>query len=502
MTGSVNFSNHQWLVKAMDTNKNGSMDELKISQEIGEQIDSDRNGQVSQQELVSALQSDKVEIQQGEVVRGRGFQIFVNGLETLKSVRSTASNGISNLHIWTPTLYADDTSRERYTKLLDSNQAYDKGIDQMENSLRSIVDMTNGKTDATSRALNIQAKTTLNSTQWRTWTARMQQNLSTTRAWFSDYKPGEKMQTYSAPQGGSGSTANTQDPFANSAGKPSSGGSHSTDPFAKPSGGAHTTDPFANGNNGGAAHTQDPFANGNNGGAPAPVDPYAERLTPYIREQEQIATSLQSSYETMNATLKAIREQCADLPDLQASVQATDKTISQAFANLNAIDNSGKTGAQVAGNIRKEADTTDAKATGRTGPYAGIGAGLGAVAGAAIGYFAGGKNIKNAAIGAGIGAAASAGIGALIGNGIDSGYKGQASSLRDLAGRVEGYTTAGDRGQVIKSNQSLYNQLFAAREAHDLDRARVVDHDIDGIRGQVAPVVDRSNEILGAYQKY
>ena len=84
MAGSVNFSNHQWLVRSLDTNKNGNMDELRMSQEIGAQVDSDRNGQISEKELVGALQADRVEIQQGEVVRGRGFNIFVNGLETLK----------------------------------------------------------------------------------------------------------------------------------------------------------------------------------------------------------------------------------------------------------------------------------------------------------------------------------------------------------------------------------------------------------------------------------
>lgn len=494
MTGSVNFSNFNWLVKSLDTNKNGSMDELRFDPEVQQAVDTDHNGQVSQQELVGALQADRVEINQGNVSRSRGFNIYVNGLETLKSVGSTAENGRSNIHIWTPTMYSDDTSRERFNKLVESNQAYDKGIDQMESALRSIVQMTNGKTDATSKALNIQARTTLESTQWRTFAARLQQNVSSTRAWFSDYKPGEKMATYSAPQAGSGTTANSQDPFANSnASHPSNGNGqdYQQNPFngSKPSGGQD--------------YQQNPFNGSTSTPAPQqPIDPYAEKLSPFIREQEQIANNLQASYSTMNAALNAISQQCRDLPDLQASLTATNKTISQAFSNLNAIENSPKSASQVAGNIRKEADATDAKATGRTAPFAGIGAGVGAVAGAAIGYFAGGKSVKNAIIGAGVGAAASGGIGALIGHGIDSGYKGQATSLRDLAGKVESYNPGNDQAQVVKSNQSLYNQLFNARDAHDLDRARVVDKDINALRGQVSPVVDRSAEILGAYQKY
>lgn len=486
MTGTVNFSNHQWLVRSLDTNQNGKMEELRANSEIRATVDTDRNGELSQQEVVSALQADKVEIQQGELVRSRGFNIHVNGLETLKNVSATAANGVSNIHVWTPNFYSDDTSRDRYHKLTESNRAYNSGIDQMENSLRSIVSMTNGATDATSRALNIQAKTTLNSTQWKTWSARMQQSLSQTRPIFSDYKPG----TPSQGGGVNNGSGHQKDPFANN------GNSVGTQP--------HQKDPFAN--NGGTQqpHQKDPFADGHSGGGSVqpPVDPYEQQLQPHIREQEMILNNLQSSYEVMNNTLKAIREQTRDLPDLQQNAQATDRAISQAFSNIAAIEASPKSGQQVASNIRKEAEATEAKATGRTAPFAGIGAGVGAVAGAAIGYFAGGKSTKNALIGAGIGAAVGGGGGALIGNGIDSGYKNTATSLRDLAGRVETYNVASDKQQAIKANQSLYGQLQNARDAHDLDRARVVNNDLKAIGGQIAPVNNRTTEILEAHRKY
>lgn len=506
MVSSVNFSNHQWLVKSMDTNKNGKMDELQFDPRIKDAVDTDHSGDISQQELVSALQSDKVEIQQGKVTRSQGFPIYVNGLETLKSVRSTADHGISSTHVWAPNFYTDDTSRDRYHKLVESNQAYGSSIDKMENSLRSIRDMTEGKTDATSRALNIQAKTALNSVRWQTWTARLSQNIANTRAWFQDY-------TYQ----GNGDDPFNKDPFANGGNNHSGGNAVGTDPFA---GGGNQVgsndpygkDPFANGgnnnhNNVGSndPYGKDPFANGgsNDNTQPViPVDPYEERLQPYIQEQQLIYNNLQSSYAVMNSALKSIKEQTGDLPDLQASIKGTDASISRAFANLSALENSGKTPQQVASNIRSTADQTEAKATGRTGPFAGIGAGAGAVAGAAIGYFAAGRNLKSAAIGAGIGAAASAGIGALIGNSIDSGYKTEATSLRDLASRVESYNPANDKATVMNANQKLYNELFSARNAHDLDRARVVNNDINSIRGAVNPVTDRTSEILAAHRKY
>lgn len=489
MSGSVQFSNYQWLVASLDTNNNGKMDELKAENHIKQQVDSDGNGEISRQELISALQADKVEIRQGQILQGRGFQIHVEGLETLKSVRSISQNGISSTHVWSPSFYSDDTSRDRYHKLAESNRSYSSSIDKMESALRSIVSITDGKTDATSRALNIQARTTLNSTRWSTWNARLQQSLSNTRPWFNDYTPGMRSQQ---SNGISSQQSSGRDPFAGG------GNSIGSDPYGK--------DPFNGGGNSSDPYGKDPF---NGGGRPSdpnqpviPRDPYEDRLLPHIREQEMIFSNLQSSYEVMNNALKAIREQTNNLPDLQATVKSTDANIARAFANLSAIESSPKSAAQVAQNIRSSADATEAKATGRTAPFAGIGAGVGLVAGGAIGYFAGGQNLKSAAMGAGIGAAASAGIGALIGSGIDASYKGEASSLRALATQVESYQPAQDRQTVSQANQSFYGQLFEARNARDLDRARVVDNSISGINQQVQPVVQRSTTILDAYRKY
>ena len=112
--------------------------------------------------------ADAVEIKNGKVSQSQGFNIHVRGLETLKSVNATAKNGVSNAHVWTPTMYSDDLSRDRYHKLLESNQAYDNAIDKMESSLRSIKDMTSNAGDATSRAIHIQAKTYSNCTSLNT----------------------------------------------------------------------------------------------------------------------------------------------------------------------------------------------------------------------------------------------------------------------------------------------------------------------------------------------
>ena len=129
-------------------------------------------------------------------------------------------------------------------------------------------------------------------------------------------------------------------------------------------------------------------------------------------------TNFQAAFETLNTTLRSIAEQTKDLPDVQSAMKATDGSIAKAFNNISAIEKATVSAQDVGSKLDRLADEQQAQATGRTTPFAGVGAGIGAVAGAAIGYFAGGKNIKSAGIGAGVGLAASAGIGALIGHSI------------------------------------------------------------------------------------
>lgn len=533
---SVNFTNHEWLAQAYDTNKNGVMDELKTDSRVKNQVDTDRNGQISRSELVSALKSDAVEINKGVIQKSQGFNLHVNGLETLKNVRATSGSALSNANVYEPHFYDQDLSRERYMRLVNSNNSYDSSIASMESSLKSIVSMTNGATDATSRALNIQARTALDSTKWRTWTTRLQSNLSRTRDIFDgytlpsygsgNYKPQQSPHGQDPFKSGGGSTHGT-DPFKNGG---SSGSVHGTDPFKN--GGSqpvHGNDPFNNGGNNGTPHGQDPFNNGgsqpvhgndpfdndsphgkdpfNNGGGYddnqpiIPDDPYLDRLDPHIREQEMINTNLKVSYETLRNTLSAIKKQTNDLPDMKSAASATDKAIAQAFRNVVAIQNSGRSKEDVVSTLNAKAEATAAQATGRTGPFAGVGAGIGAVGGGLIGFFAGGKSVKSAAIGAGVGAAVSAGIGALIGNSIDSGYVNEAQTLKSLADDVSRYNPETDKQTLLGTTQKTYNELIDARNTNDLDGARVHTNNFNSLRGPVESIQSRSAKILSAYQQ-
>jgi len=405
MAGSIQFSNQQWLTRALDKNNNNIMDELKVDPRVKDKVDTDKDGQISRSELTSALQNDAVEISQGTITESKGMQIFTNGLETLKNVHATATNSWG--HVFTPTFFQDDTLPERYNKLVDSNRAYTSAISRQESALRSVRDMTAHASDATSRALNIQASTALNSASWRTWTGTFQDLLS--------------------------------------------------------------------------------MGNSSDEGT--------------VRQMEMANTNFQAAFETLNTTLRSIAEQTKDLPDVQSAMKATDGSIAKAFNNISAIEKATVSAQDVGSKLDRLADEQQAQATGRTTPFAGVGAGIGAVAGAAIGYFAGGKNIKSAGIGAGVGLAASAGIGALIGHSIDMKYIGAADDLRKLSGEVRSYNPEAEKGKLLNETQNTYNTILEAREHHDLDNARVSTNNLRSIQSRVSPVEQQSARILGAYQK-
>lgn len=399
MAGNINLSNQQWLVKSFDSNKNGIMDELKVDPQVRGKVDTDNDGQVTQGELLSAIKSDAVEINKGTIVANKGGHIYTEGLETLKNVRSTAQNNWG--HVFTPTLYQDDTLQERFNKLEDSNSAYRSAVGRQRSALKSIASMTAGKTDATSRAINIQAETALNSTRWN--------SLFDTISFI--------------------------------------GGERS------------------------------------------------------LTEAEMANSNLQSTFSTLNNTIRAIAKQTEDLPDVKSAIQATDNTISGAFHNIGSIENHSKTPQQASTRLNSLADQVQAESGGRTSLWGGIGAGVGAVGGAAIGYFAGGKNIKSAAIGFGTGLAVGGGIGALSGNMKDKSLLNEAQSLRDLAGDVTRYNPESAKNTLMGATQSLYNQTLNARETNDLDNARVNTNNISKIQGQVNPVASEAKRILDGYNK-
>lgn len=417
----VNFTNHLLLVRSLDKNSNGVMDELQASESVFNKVDTDKNGKIERQELVSALKADSVEISQGRITESRGTKIFTHGLETLQNVHTTASNAKT----WVWSMPSDLKGPSGYNEVLNSNREYASAIRSMRNSLETIKQSTQNYGDQTSSTINITAKNALSTERSLNFQNLIIGLLDAT--------------TYSTP-------------------------SIYDDPFRK----------------------DDPA-----------YDPYEGA----INTQKDINNNLRSAYTILNNALSTIKDQTAPdkLPDVRRAIKATDNSISNAFSNLSQIKTDSQSPTQVKEKLYGIATSEDGKVTGRATPFGGVGAGIGAVAGGAIGYLTT-KNVKAGLIGAGIGTVVAGGIGALIGHSIDNKHKEKASEMRTLADDVVRYNPDAEVSKLEDASQRTYTEMLGAREKNDLDNARVYTNNIKSVHVGVANIENESARILSAYK--
>jgi len=470
----INPSNYNLIARGMDTNKNGFMDELTAADHIKAKVDVDGDGKISTNELATAMRSDAVEIKNREISQSRGFNIYVNGLETLKGINKLADNAAFYGTVYTPAIYSDDTKQEQYDKLWRSNREYSSAINQMESSLRSIRDMSRTQGDSLSQSIYINAKNALNSSDWMTI-----QNV------FELYLDGGLRDSH-------------DNPFNDN--KPSSTGSGShSNPFNdKPSstGGDSHTNPFDGNTTQGTSQHDNPFDNGTGSSGNSNVD-----YGPDTTRLEINNRNLRSAYYTLQTSLRTIEEQTRNLPDMKQTLRLTDDSLGSAMSNVNAIKNQTNSPSQVKEKLYVLSDEQAAQVKGRWKTFGGVGAGIGVVAGGTIGYFAGGHTAKGAIIGASIGLGVAGGGGALIGNGIDQSYKNKASELKTLGNEVESYNVKADESSLEGEAVNTYSGMVKARDAHDIDNARVVDNELKGVKGRVNEIQTRTSRILDAYNK-
>ena len=150
--------------------------------------------------------------------------------------------------------------------------------------------------------------------------------------------------------------------------------------------------------------------------------------------------------------------------------------------------------------MHADAKTADSKVTGRTKPFALTGLVVGAVGGAAAGYFLNGNSLKAPAIGAGIGAGASAGLGAMIGGSMDKHYTQKAASLRELAGTLKSYDSAKAEASLQGESLKLYQQHLSSAGIHDLDQATVLNNEIQGTQQRVQKLDQKLEQVLKIHQ--
>ena len=214
---------------------------------------------------------------------------------------------------------------------------------------------------------------------------------------------------------------------------------------------------------------------------------------------ESINNGLQVTYSSLKSTLNSIEKQSAQIPDPAAKVAATDKQIAAAFSQVANLETLSSQSASRLSSLAEQAQQMDAKVTGRTGPYALIGAGAGAVAGAAAGYFLGGNQLKTAAIGAGVGSALTAGAGALIGKGVDQRYRNKATDLRQQMQAIEQFDPAKSRSQLQSLNQNLYDISLQTQGRMGLDQAHHLEQEVGKVDAQTQKVL---NELATAQKGY
>ncbi|PIQ23129.1 hypothetical protein COW36_00190 [bacterium (Candidatus Blackallbacteria) CG17_big_fil_post_rev_8_21_14_2_50_48_46] len=216
---------------------------------------------------------------------------------------------------------------------------------------------------------------------------------------------------------------------------------------------------------------------------------------------ESVNSGLQVAYSGLKSQLNQIEAQTRNLPHPAQALQAADQKIAQAFAQAETLKNQQAQTDQTLESLSGQALEMEKKVTGRTGPYALVGTGVGVVAGATAGYFLGGGNLKSALIGAGAGAGGSAALGALVGKGIDHSYASKAEALHGQINTLKSFQPERPLGQLKSLNQSLYDLSLETRGTLDLDRAQGLEKSLQGVAAQAEKVQAELNQVQAAYQK-
>lgn len=410
----VNFTNFTLLARSFDKDKNGIVNELQANENVRARVDINNDGKISTKELSDAMRADAVEVNNGRITESRGFNVYTNGLESLKNINTIANN--SSTYVFSSS-YSDLKGQARIDALHSSNREYALAIRQMESSLSSINSISRGGNDSISRTVNSVSRNALNDAAYTRMIDFMGSVLDS---------------------------------------------------------GAKIPEP-------------DPYT-GNPGGEPD---------TSYLEDRNQ---NLRYAYQSLNNALRNIQNTTSNLPDVKQTVRTADNSLTSALSNISAIRSDSQTPTQVKQKLYVLSDKETAQIKGRALPYGGVGAGVGAVAGAAIGYFAAGRNTQSALIGAGIGTAVAGGIGALIGHSVDKGHENKASDLKNLGDEIERYNPDQDEATLQNESSNIYNELLNIRDRHDIDSAIGSNSNLKSISSRTSEVEKRTARILGGYQ--
>lgn len=156
--GGINFNNFNSVVRTLDTNKNGSLEELKVPDQIKSRLDANKDLKVNPKELAAAMKADIVQVKDGEITYSKGLRPNNFELEKLKKINDATKSASQWMF---PTDYSDEVGQKKIDHLNKDNVKFEKSIKEMEGALRDIDDMTSGKEDGITKSINSVAKTAL-----------------------------------------------------------------------------------------------------------------------------------------------------------------------------------------------------------------------------------------------------------------------------------------------------------------------------------------------------
>jgi len=454
MSDMLNPANYNLIARSFDSNKNGILDELKASPEIKQRVDLDGDGNISTGELAQGLRVDAVEIQNGNLVEGKGLSVSVRDVEDLRQIRRIADNSIpSAIGFYLPAIYNSDTPHEEITKLKTSNSAISSSINDMQASLEKIGNVASEQNNSVSKEISNIVKNTLNS-----------------RIMMEVRHPSSNEQ----------------------------GVDQHSNPFNRSNGNVNVVNNInvevvVTGKKGHVGNSRE-FANN---------DIETEK---FIGELKDRNDNLASAHKTLENAINSIRREASNLPDVQKTISFVDVEMDKANLNLTIIRNKNLSPTDIRNKVYKLSNEEASKVKGRPLVYGGIGLGVGAAVGTVLGLLETKGNFTKLlatpqVLEKALGFAAFIGVGGLMmGDGIDSQHSIKASQLKDIGDAITTNPNMED-AKLQKEGKFFYEQVLEARSANDFDKANLINQRLKGVKNRVEEITTRTDAIVQGYSE-
>lgn len=156
--GGIKFNNFDAIARSFDSNRNGLVEELKVADQVRSKIDTNKDQKIDTKELSVALKSDSIEIKNNEIINSKGIKGNDSQIKNLEKIHNATKSASQWMF---PTDFSDLKGQEKIDKLTKNNTKFENSINDMEGTLKDVLDSTKGKEDKTSKFINTVAKNAL-----------------------------------------------------------------------------------------------------------------------------------------------------------------------------------------------------------------------------------------------------------------------------------------------------------------------------------------------------